>query len=260
MARMRALITGASGGIGLELARLFARDGHQVLLVARSGDKLRALAGELRGEAIELDLADPAAPQELLRRTGPVDFLVNNAGFGLHGRFTETDAEVELRMIRLNISALTHLTKLYLPEMVRRRQGRIMNVASLAGFLPGPYMAVYYATKAYVLSFSEAIHAESEGTGVSVTALCPGPTRTGFGDVAQVHGTKLFDQALMSAAEVARIGYDGMLAGKPVVVTGLQNRIMAQATRFAPRGVLRSISKSLTQPAEAPRPSRSDGR
>ena len=178
-----ALITGASSGIGLDLARLFAKDGHDVVLVARSEGKLREIAAELERDfgmtahVIVADLAKPDAPQTLVAQLPvDVDVLVNNAGFGVLGPFVETDLAKELEMIQVNVVALTHLTKLLLPPMVARRRGRVLNVASTAAFQPGPLMAVYYATKAYVLSFSEAIADELRDSGVTVTALCPGPT------------------------------------------------------------------------------------
>src|SRR5712692_6004686 len=181
-----ALITGASGGIGYELAKLFARDSYNLVLVARSADKLAQLAAELekayqiRATVVAVDLAQPDGPEQVFAATQKaaieVDVLVNNAGFGQFGFYVETDLQEELQQIQLNIASLTHLTKLYVRPMVERRHGRILNVASTAAFQPGPLMAVYYATKAYVLSFSAALSNELQGTGVSVTALCPGPT------------------------------------------------------------------------------------
>ena len=251
--RGTALVTGASAGIGEELARLFAADGYDVVLVARSRERLEALARELetghgvRATVIASDLSDPAAPGLLFRQVGEagitVDFLVNNAGFGLYGAFVQlpgadavTSASREMEMIQLNVSALTHLTKLFLPGMVARGRGRVLNVASTAAFQPGPLMAVYYATKAYVLSFSEAVGVELRGTGVTVTTLCPGPTKTEFAGVAKMEGSRLFTMGgVMGAAEVARAGYQGMLAGRATVIPGARNRIMAGATRLVPR-------------------------
>ena len=185
-----ALITGASSGIGLELAKLFARDGYELVLVARRVERLEELGRELtqrhgvRCHTISVDLAQPDAAAEIVRRlegAGPaVDVLVNNAGFGVLGPLATTEPETAGRMIRVNIEALTQLTRALLPGMLARRRGRILNVASTAGFAPGPLMAVYYATKAYVISFSEALAEELRGTGVTVTVLCPGPTRTEF--------------------------------------------------------------------------------
>ena len=203
--RNTALITGASSGIGLELANLFARDGNDLVLVARSEGKLRQIASRLEGEfgiatrVLAADLAKPHAAQELVMTLNvhkvTIDALVNNAGFGLAGPFVATDLDKELEMIQVNIVALTELTKLLLPGMVTRRSGRILNLASTAAFQPGPLMAVYYATKAYVLSFSEAIADELRDSGVTVTALCPGPTDTGFAAVASLESSRLFNMA-----------------------------------------------------------------
>src|SRR5882724_11077920 len=196
-----ALITGASGGIGYDLAKLFARDGYGLVLVARNKQKLDENAPELRKLGspwvinYATDLAELEAPEELFayteRASIQVDVLVNNAGYGVHGAFSKTNLDDELEMMQLNMVALTHLTKLYLPQMIARRQGKIMQVASTAAFQSGPFMAVYFASKAYVLSFSEALYEELRGTGVTVTALCPGPTKTGFADRAGMRSTKL---------------------------------------------------------------------
>lgn len=252
------LITGASGGIGLELARLFARDGWNLVLVARRADRLDALAGELRGrfgvsaEVIPADLSVPGAPGEIdaaLRAPSiEVDVLVNNAGFGVYGPFAATGLEAELGMIQVNVTSLTHLTKLLLPGMIRRRRGRILNVASTAAFQPGPLMAAYYATKAYVLSFSEALSEELEGSGVIVTALCPGPARTGFQAAAGMQSSKLFRRiGVLDAVTVARAGYAGLMKGKRVVVPGLVNRVLAQSVRFAPRRLLTAIVRRMQE-------------
>ena len=253
----RTLITGASSGIGLELAKRFARDGHDLVLVARSEGKLRELAKELQdrhgiqARVIPADLADPAAPERIFRTTEDeglrIDFLVNNAGFGLRGPFLETSVEREMEMIQVNVLALTHLTKLYLPGMTVRGAGRILNVASTAAFAPGPLMAVYYATKAYVLSFSEAIANEMKGTGVSVTALCPGPTRTEFQDTAEVGNTQLFRAGVMDAATVAEVGYEAMKEGKVVAIPGMQNRLLAESIRFMPRAAVRKITRAIME-------------
>jgi short-subunit dehydrogenase len=250
-----ALITGASGGIGLDLAKLFAADGYNVILVARSADKLGLLASALKGQynidavAVPIDLADPAAPEELFRLLEEqgigVDVLVNNAGFGTHGPFAESDLMAEMQMLQVNIAALVHLTRLFLPNMLANKRGRILNVASTAAFQPGPYMAGYYASKAFVLSFSEAIAAELSGTGVTVTALCPGPTDTGFQKRAGMEETLLFKANTMTSVEVARIGYRGMLKGKRVVITGWKNKLLAFSTRLAPRNVVTAITKKL---------------
>jgi len=254
-----ALITGASSGIGLELARLFARDGHDLVLVARRQDRLQALADELTDRydvqltVIAADLADPSAPAEIARRVAAagleVELLVNNAGYGLAGEFIRTDAATELRMIQVNIAALTHLSKLFLPRMVAEHQGRIMNVASTAGFVPGPLMAVYYATKAYVISFSLALAEELRQSGVTVTVLCPGATRTEFQERAGIDlDVRLFRGPWVAdAASVARAGYQGMLRGKRLVVPGVFNKIMVAATRLASRALLAKVARRVQE-------------
>ena len=243
-----ALVTGASGGIGEELARLLAADGRDLVLVARSRDKLARLAEELGGQhgvsarVVVSDLARPEAPREIfeeLRGAGvEVGTLINNAGFGSYGLFAETDERAEVGMLQVNVVALTHLTKLFLPEMIARKKGYVMNVASTAAFQPGPLMAVYYASKAYVLSFSEALANECEGTGVTVSALCPGPTETGFVAAAKLEKSKLFEANVMDARSVAVAGYRGMLAGKRVVIPGIKNSLLAHTVGFLPRGLV----------------------
>ncbi len=231
-----AVITGASSGIGADLARQFHAAGHAVILVARRRDRLENLARELGAGALVLvaDLADPAAPARIFAETGPVDILVNNAGFGDFGAFSTQDASRQQSMIAVNIAALTALTQLYLPAMVERRAGHILNVASIVGFMPCPGIAVYAATKAYVLSFSDALAAELTGSGVSVTCLCPGATDTEFADIANMRG-KLAMRMAMSSAAVARIGAAATLAGTRLVVTGLGNRINSVLVRLVPR-------------------------
>jgi short-subunit dehydrogenase len=243
-----ALITGASGGIGLELARVFARNGHNLVLVARSADKLQALATELAGQhsiaalALASDLSAPAAPQQVydhLRQAGiTVETLVNNAGYATYGPFHENDMAKDLNMAHLNMLTLTHLTRLFLPGMVDRQRGRILNIASTAAFMPGPLMAVYYATKAYVLSLSEALAEELRGTGVSVTALCPGPTATGFQDRAAMQESKLVQSGLMPVEAVAEAGFQGAMTGQRVVIPGMMNRLLTLLPRFLPRGLV----------------------
>ena len=252
--RGAAIVTGASGGIGEELAKLFAADGYDLVLVARSREGLDRVGAAMQAQhgvgflSVPADLADPAGPDAVLaavRDAGlEVAALVNNAGFGMHGAFAPVEGETvielrrELDMIQLNVAALTHLTKLFLPEMVARKRGRVLNVASTAAFQPGPFMAVYYATKAYVLSFSEAVAMELKGTGVTITTLCPGPTHTGFQKHADMEATRLFHSPLvMDAPEVARIGYRAMMRGKRVVVAGALNRLLAVGTRLVPRAV-----------------------
>lgn len=255
--RTCALVTGASGGIGEELARLLAADGRDLVLVARRRDKLEALAAELsakhnvRARALASDLARPAAPREIfeeLEREGVrVEVLINNAGFGSYGPFVETDLRAELDLLEVNIVALTHLTKLFLPAMVARRRGYVMQVASTAAFQPGPLMAVYYASKAYVLHFSEALANELEGTGVVVSALCPGPTETGFVAAAGMSDSKLFDRGAMSAREVAEAGYRGLLKGKAIVIPGLRNSVIARTVGFLPRGLITRVVRGLQE-------------
>ncbi|HWB85887.1 MAG TPA: SDR family oxidoreductase [Bryobacteraceae bacterium] len=248
-----ALVTGASSGIGAELAKLCAAAGNDLVLVARRESQLQELAAGLAREhgvksrVIPADLADPTAPEAIFRAAGatPIEILINNAGFGVNGPFAETDWAAEAQLIQVNITALTHLTKLFLQPMLARRAGRILNVASTAAFVPGPLMAVYYASKAFVLSFSEAIANEVKGSGVSVTALCPGPTRTGFDRAAGVSATHLFHGPVMDAADVAREGYAAMMAGNPSVIAGARNRWMIRGTRLAPRGMLAGMTRRL---------------
>jgi len=258
--RKTALITGASFGIGLELARIFAREGHNLVLVARTADKLRQLASELekahgtRSLILAADLTDPGASAYVLDQTTraniTVDILVNNAGFGQYGLFVENDLEECLRQIQLNVTTLTHLTRLYLPAMVERKSGHILNVASTAAFQPGPLMAVYFATKAYVLNFSEAIANELKGTGVTVTCLCPGATATEFHKRANATGMNLLRMGSMSANTVAEDGYRALMAGKPVVISGFKNWLVAQSVRFSPRSLVTAIARK-TQESKA---------
>ena len=256
-----ALITGASGGIGYELAKLFARDHTDLVLVARSAEKLAQVAQELHGnfactvKTIALDLCDSPAPKFLfdqLQHEGiAVDILINNAGFGAFGEFAQVGEQEILGQIEVNITALTHLTRLFLPQMIARRRGRIMNVASTAAFQPGPLMAVYYATKAYVLSFSEALANELSGSEVTVTCLCPGPTNTDFARRAGNDNSRLFKKiGGMSAAAVAHDGYRGLMEGKTVVISGLQNWLAAESVRFAPRKMVTAISRWVSEKVE----------
>ncbi len=253
-----ALITGASSGIGYELAKIFARNKHNVVLVARSENKLKDIAQELEKSygvktlVIAKDVSKLSAVQEIYDAVQQakmhVDYLVNNAGFGDFGFFTETKWDKELEMINLNMTSLTALTKLFVKDMVARKSGKIMNVASTASFQPGPLMAVYYATKAYVLSFSEAISNELKGKGVTVTALCPGPTESGFQSAADMHDSKLVKgKKLPSSAEVAEYGYNAMMSGKVVAVHGVMNKLMAQSVRYSPRAVVRSLVRAMSE-------------
>lgn len=251
-------MTGGSGGIGLEIAKVLARNEFDLVLVARKRDTLEAAAGQLEGKyairahVFTADLGRPDAPQAIFdflhNENIPIEVLVNNAGFGLAGAFADTKLERELEMIQVNISALTHLTKLFLPAMIKRGSGRVLNVASTAAFQPGPLMAVYYATKAYVLSFSEAIAEELRHTGVTVTALCPGPTRTDFAASAQAGNSRLFTAfGAADAASVAEYGYAAMMHGRRVAIPGIKNKIIAQANRFSPRTVTTKISRMLQE-------------
>jgi uncharacterized protein len=249
-----AVITGASTGLGREFARLCARDGYDVVLIARSRPQLEALAAEIQQDTsrtarvIEKDLSIPDAAREVfdeLTSAGlNVELLINNAGFGLVGRFWELDEEQQMRMVQLNVGALTHLTRLFLPGFVQRRRGQILNIASTAAFQPGPLMAVYYATKAYVVSFSEAMHNEVRDYGITITALCPGPTKTEFDKRAGGTNTKLLKgRNVMDANAVSQIGLAAVRAGKPLVIAGRINAVMAFLTRFAPRQFAASMAR-----------------
>ena len=247
-----ALVTGASSGIGLEFAKLLAREGHDLVLVARRREALEELARELavkHGVAVRVIAKDLAVPDSAAEISGElqaeriVDILVNNAGLGLHGRFWETDLDRQIETIRVNVEALTALTGRFLPGMVARGRGRIVNLASTAAFQPGPYMAVYYATKAYVLSFSEALAQELSDTEVSVTALCPGPTVTEFQAAAGLEDTFLFKGPMrMDAAKVARLGWAAAKRGKRVVIPGLANKLLKETVRFSPRRLVLAVA------------------
>ena len=247
------LVTGASSGIGLELAHCFAADHSHLVLVARSTNELENLAQELRARhgiqarVITADLARSESPgrifEELTREGVVVDVLVNNAGFGLHGGFAELPLARQLEMLQVNITSLVHLTGLFLPAMIQQKRGGVLNVGSVAGFLPGPNMAVYYATKAFVLSFSEALREELQGTGVSVTNLCPGPTETNFFKVARGHRMRKVRSAKMTAKAVAGIGHDDFRRQKVLSIPGLNNKLItALVPRFFSRRMLAKLS------------------
>lgn len=252
------LITGASGGIGYELAKLFARGHFNLVLVARNADKLTRVANELQPcritvKTVALDLSSVSAPKflfdQLQRENLSVDVLVNNAGFGAYRDFAEMPESEILGQIDLNIRALTEMTRLFLPAMIARRSGKILNVASTAGFQPGPLMAVYYATKAYVISFSEAIANELRGSGVTVTCFCPGATHTGFANRAGIEQSRLFQFGAMSAQRVALDGYRALMKGQTLAVSGAFNWLVAESTRFVPRKIVTAISRWVTETA-----------
>jgi short-subunit dehydrogenase len=245
------LITGASSGIGLELARCFAEDGCRLILLARNPEALETLAGELRQThkietlVLTADLSRPEIParvfKELQGRGIMVDVLVNNAGFGANGTFAGLPLQRQLEMIQVNITALTDLTGLFLPGMIERRRGGVLNVGSLAGFLPGPGMAIYFATKAFVLSFTEALAEELAGTGVTATALCPGPTATNFGNIS--HGKKMrrFNTPKMPAAAVANYGHRAFRQDRPLAIPGWQYHVLLLLVRIMPRWIVRKM-------------------
>jgi uncharacterized protein len=240
------LITGASSGIGLELARLFAAGGADLVLVARSEERLRELADGLtakyrvQARVLAADLSRPESADQIARELQGVrvDVLVNNAGFGAHGQVAEIGVRRQLDVIEVNVAALTRLTALFLPGMLERRHGGVLNVASTAAFQPGPNQAVYCATKAYVLSFTEALAQEVRGSGVRVCCLAPGATATRFANQAGMTGTRAFRLGVMDVGPVAKAGYDGLLRGKTLVIPGVLNRVMAFSVRLSPRGLV----------------------
>ena len=256
-----ALITGASNGIGLELAKIHASKGDNLVLVARNKTKLDELKVELESQfkikvyCIGKDLSSPNAGLEVFSETQQqkiqIDYLINNAGFGDFGMFVENDWNKELQMINLNITTLTQFTKLYLKEMVNRKSGKIMNVASTAAFQSGPTMAVYYATKAYVLSFSEAVANEVSEKGVTITTLCPGATESGFQAAAAMEESALVKgKKLPTSKEVAEYGYKAMMNGKTVAIHGMMNYIMANSVRFLPRSIVVKVTRMIQDKAK----------
>jgi uncharacterized protein len=253
-----ALITGASSGIGHALAHEFAKHGYHVLLAARSANKLEALAGQLRQQykvqatviAADLEATDGAYKlHAAVKAQGlTLNALANNAGYGLFGEFKDSALAPELAMMQLNMRSVVTLSKLFMPDLLATR-GKIMNTASTAAFQPGPYMAVYYATKAFVLSFSEALAAELAGSGVTVTALCPGPTASGFQDKADMHASALVKgKKLPTAQEVAAAGFKAMQRGQRVFIPGTMNWLMAQSIRFTPRNLVTALVKTMSRP------------
>lgn len=252
MSAEHVLITGASSGIGLELARCFAADKANLILVARSADALEELAGELRGEfqvdaqVLTADLSQPEAPQQIfdaLKGRGlVVDVLVNNAGFGLHGEFQHLPLHRQMDMIQVNVSSLVALTGLFLPGMIQRKRGGILNVGSVAGYFPGPRMTVYFSTKAFVRSFTDGLIEDLRGMGVTVTNLAPGPTETNFSNVARMHYRRNVSTLKMSAGSVARSGYEGFRRGKASVIPGASNWILSHViAKFFPRAFIRRM-------------------
>lgn len=249
-----ALITGASSGIGKALARVFAQHGYRLVVVAEDGRGLTEVAQELRNKysidvvEVHKNLVNEHAPQEIydqLNEQGiEVDVLVNNAGVGQKELFHETDIEKDLYIIRLNIEALVRLTKMFLKDMTARGRGKILNLGSVAGFQPGPMMAVYHASKAFILSFSESIADELEGTGVSITVLCPGPTDTHFFERADMENARILsDATVMDPDEVARTGYRAMIEGKRLVIPGLNNKVLTFSRRFMPKALQASLNR-----------------
>lgn len=253
-----ALITGASSGIGYELSKIFAKNGYNLVLVARNSDKLNSISAEIREQydidikVLPKDLSDPLAPQELyddLFADGiNIDVLVNNAGIGNNGKFTDTGLEEYTALIQLNITSLTMLCSIFGKSMVKNGSGRILNVASTAAFQAGPYMSVYYASKSYVLLFSEGLKNELKDDGVGVTVLCPGATQTEFFKRSDMIGTKLEKSPLMmSASKVAEIGFSGLMKGKSVVIPGFMNRLLVLSVRFTPRVIVTAIASVLNR-------------
>jgi short-subunit dehydrogenase len=255
MSDKTALITGASSGIGLELSKLFAKDGYNLVLVARSAQKLESLASELKQAhgvdvtVLPADLSKVGAARQVFQavqsRNIRIDVLVNNAGYGIHEPLCETCLDDTLRMIQLNVGALTELTGLFLTGMKTRKSGRILNVGSTGSFAPAPYMAAYAATKAYVLSFTEGLAEELHGSGVTATALCPGVTPTGFQERAQVGNMPLTRYGVVSAEKVAAAGYKALMRGRRVVVPGLANRLLVFSTRITPHSLLLPLTRQL---------------
>lgn len=252
------LITGASSGIGLELARIAAKEGRNLFLVARDAAKLHSVKDELTDGStnklievrlLAIDLSKPDSAQKVYefaqKEQMRVDELINNAGFGDYSLFGESKLTTQLEMITLNISTLTALTHLFLPAMIENNSGKILNLASIAAFLPGPYMSVYYASKHFVLAFSESLAEELRGTGVSVTTLCPGPTKSNFSATAHAEKTSVFKGNIPTSEVVAKYGWAAMQKRKRVVVHGLKNRILVQLTRFIPRKTLSKIVKKI---------------
>lgn len=258
MISKRALITGASSGIGLELAKLFAQKGHDLVVTARRKERLDELKSELEKQynitvtVFAADLAEPDAPQSVYDFTRQhnleIDFLINNAGIGDYGFFHECDWEKNATIIDLNIRSITHLTRLYLPDLIKKERAYVMNVASTAAFQPGPLMSVYYASKHYVLAFSEAIANELSDTGVTVTTLCPGPTESEFQQEANMEKSKLFDRfPVATSKEVAEYGYKALLKGKRVAIHGIMNKPASKITGLFPRSWVTAVVRKIQE-------------
>lgn len=255
MAKETVLITGASSGIGMGLAKLFAADGSDLVLVARREDRLNELAEKLKSEhGIEVhvlpkDLSKKTSPKEIFNHLKKekieIDVLVNNAGFGSRGTVSELDTDLQVDMVQVNAAALTHLTSLFLPGIIERGQGGILNVGSLAGFQPGPNLAVYFATKAYVLSFTEALAEEISNPNIKVSCFAPGPVKTEFGEKSDLEDSLLFKVSLMDLEPAVKAGYEGFRKGKTIVIPGLKQQIVPFLNRFTPRLIVRKIAKKL---------------
>ncbi len=253
-----ALVTGASKGIGRELAGLLAQDEYNIVAVARDENELKKLAQELESKykisvsQIPLDLSSPMAASELFKKVEAlnisIDILVNNAGFGTAGNFWEIASEKEIAELQVNVVALTMITKLFLPKMVQRKSGKILNVASVAAFIPGPFMAVYFASKAYVLSFSTSLNEELKGTGISVTVLCPASTETNFANRAGSLKSKAFSGKLLNAHEVAKSGYEGMKKRKIIVFSDINSKVAITLSKFLPSTLVARLIRGSTQP------------
>ena len=249
------LITGASSGIGLELAKLFAEDGNNLVIVARREELLNKIADELKSEyginveVIPKDLTLEKSTLEIYEqlKDKDIDVIVNNAGFGAVGPFSELDYKRQIDMVNLNITALTSLTRLFIPNMIEKNRGGILNVGSLAGFQPGPYASIYYATKAFVLSFTEGLKEELKNSDLKISCLAPGPTNTEFGEVSGLDKSFLFKFGTMGAREVARQGYSGFLNGETVVIPGFSNRLLPLLVRISPRFLVRRITAKLNR-------------
>ena len=249
------LITGASSGIGREFSKLFAEKGYRLVITARREKnlaELKKMYPENNVEVIPCDLGSEAGAEylynEVKKRSIKVDILINNAGFGLFGEFYETDIEKEKKMIDLNVKALVELSKYFLQEMLERNSGRILNVASIAAFQPGPYMSVYYASKAFVLSFSEALRNEVRNTGVCISVLCPGPVETEFEKSSELTKSKLFSKLKpITAEKVAYAGYRGLMKNRAEISVGFFNRAAITAGTFVPTGIKVNIARKIQE-------------